>query len=236
MVLAAEVEALAAVAPQEVGNMKNLAELFLTEKEQETVTKAVQTAEKMTSGEIVPMVVSKSGEYPLAAVVCSLSLTIPVSLFLTIIIGQMIWIGPSNMWLFLAFFGCLFIPVYYLVLKTDRLKYYFLNQDHIETEVSKSALAAFYSQGLYKTSADNGILLYISVLEKKVWILADSGINDKISQQTWDSVVDELTTGIKKGQQCTAICTAIDSIGTTLQEYFPYKKDDKDELHNLIIV
>ncbi len=232
----AEAEALAAEAPLEVGNMKNLAELFLTKEEQATVTKAVQAAEKMTSGEIVPMVVSKSGEYPLAAVVCALSLTIPLSLLLTIIIGQMIWIGPSNMWLFLALWSCLFIPTYYLVLKTDRLKYYFLNQNHIETEVSKSALAAFYSQGLYKTAADNGILLYISVLEKKVWILADSGINEKISQQTWDSVVDELTKGIKKGEQCEAICTAIESIGSTLQEYFPHKKDDEDELHNLIIL
>lgn len=226
---------LVAAVPREDGNMKSLAELFLTSEEQKNITKAVQTAEKMTSGEIVPMVVSKSSDYPLASVVCSASLTIPISLLLTIIIGQMIWVGPSNMWFFLTIFSLLFIPVYILVQKTDRLKYYFLNTDHVETEVSQSALAAFYSQGLYKTKADNGILLYISVLEKKVWVLADSGINEHIPQDRWDTVVEELTAGIKQGQQCEAICAAIDSIGTALQTHFPYEKGDKDELHNLII-
>lgn len=231
----AEGVVLAAAVPQEDGNMTNLAERFLTRKEQAQITEAVQKAEKMTSGEIVPMVVSKSGDYPLAAAVCSMSFAVPVGLLLTIIIGKMVWIGPSNVWLFLALAACLYIPVYYLAHKKELLKYYFLNQGHVETEVSQSALAAFYSQGLYKTAAANGILLYISVLEKKVWILADSGINDKISQQTWDVVVDELTTGITEGKQCEAICAAIVSIGNILHDYFPHQKDDEDELHNLII-
>jgi putative membrane protein len=234
-VLEAVAVVLAAAARREDGNMKSLAELFLTKEEQDKITLAVQTAEKKTTGEIVPMVVTKSDEYPMAALVCSASFAIPLSLLLTVIIGQGIWIGPENMWLFLALFSLLFLPLYFLVNRTDRLKYYFLNQGQVETQVSKSALAAFYSQGLYKTAADNGILLYISVLEKKVWILADSGINSRITQTTWDVVVDQLTDGIKQKNQCQAICTAIHSIGEILQEHFPYEKGDKDELHNLII-
>ncbi len=226
---------LAAAAHREDGNMKTLAELFLTREEQQTITAAVQVAEKQTAGEIVPMVVSKSGDYPLAAVVCSASFAIPLSLLLTVIVGKLLWIGPQNMWLFLGIFALLFIPIYYLVKRTDRLKYYFLNPDHVEEEVSKSALAAFYSQGLYKTSGDNGILLYISVLEKKVWIFADAGINNKIEQARWDNVVEELTKGIKQGDQCQAICAAVTAMGKILQEHFPYDKEDKDELHNLII-
>jgi len=215
--------------------MKSLAESFLSQREQQKITETVQEAEKITSGEIVPMVVSKSGDYPLAAAVCSASLTIPTSLLLTVLIGQLLWIGPSNMWLFITIFALTYIPIYYLIQRTDRLKYYFLNKDHVEAEVATSALAAFYSQGLYKTEANNGILLYISVLEKKVWILGDSGINEQIPQERWDRVVEELTTGIKEGQQCEAICVAIRVIGEALQSHFPYKKGDKDELHNLII-
>jgi putative membrane protein len=233
--LVVAVVVLAAAAHREDGNMKTLAELFLTEEEQQTITAAVQVAEKQTAGEIVPMVVSKSGDYPLAAVVCSASLTIPLSLLLTVIIGKLLWIGPQNMWLFIGIFALLFIPIYYLVKRTDRLKHYFLNPDHVEEAVSKSALAAFYSQGLYKTSGDNGILLYISVLEKKVWIFADAGINSKIEQATWDNVIEKLTQDIKLGNQCPAICTAVTSMGEILQEHFPYDTEDKDELHNLII-
>jgi putative membrane protein len=226
---------LAAVAHREDGNMKTLAELFLSQEEQQTITAAVQAAEKKTAGEIVPMVVSKSGDYPLAAVVCSASFAIPLSLLLTVIVGKLLWVGPQNMWLFLGIFTLIFIPIYFLVKKTDRLKYYFLNPDHVEEAVSKSALAAFYSQGLYKTSGDNGILVYISVLEKKVWIFADAGINNKIDQGTWDNVVAKLTKGINQNDQCLAICTAVTSMGEILHEHFPYDKNDKDELHNLII-
>lgn len=233
--LVVAVEDSEAVAPQEAGNMTNLAQRFLSREEQETITAAVQTAEKLTSGEIVPMVVSKSGDYPVAAVLCSASLATPLSLLLTSLLGQLLWIGPSNMWFFLTLFALIFTPLYYLSLKNDRLKSFFLNETHVETEVSKSALAAFYSQGLYKTAADNGILLYISVLEKKVWILADSGISEIIPQENWDTVVEELTAEIKEGKQCEAICRAIESIGNILKTHFPYQKNDKDELHNLII-
>lgn len=231
----AEVVVLVAAAHREDGRMKNLAELFLTVTEQNTITAAVQAAEKTTAGEIVPMVVSKSGDYPQASTVCSASLALPLSFLFTAIIGQFFWIGSQNMWLFLGIFALFFIPIYVLVQRTDRLKTYFLNEQHVEEIVSKSALAAFYRQGLYKTEGENGILLYISVLEKKVWILADAGINNKIEQSRWDAVIEELTVGIKEKQQCEAICRAINSIGSILQEHFPYKKDDTDELHNLII-
>lgn len=231
----AVVVASVAAAHREDGKMKTLAELFLTKTEQNTITATVQAAEKMTAGEIVPMVVSKSGDYPQASMVCSASLALPLSLLFTAFIGQYFWIGPQNMWLFLGIFALFFIPIYVLLQRTDRLKTYFLNEQHVEETVSKSALAAFYSQGLYKTEGENGILLYISVLEKKVWILADAGINNKIEQSRWDAVMEELTIGIKQKNQCAAICIAINSIGDILKEYFPCKKDDTDELHNLII-
>lgn len=227
--------ALVAVAHQEAGNMKTLAQLFLTEREQQQITETVRTAEKKTSGEIVPMVVSKSGDYPQATIVCALSLSLPISIILAVIVGKMVWIGPDSMWLFLSFFAVTMGVTYLLTQKNDTLRSYFIKQAHVETQVEKSALAAFYGQKLYKTAANNGILLYISVLEKKVWILADSGINEKIEQSTWDSVVKDLASGIQENNQCEAICAAVTRVGDILKEHFPYQKDDEDELHNLII-
>ncbi len=72
-------------------------------------------------------------------------------------------------------------------------------------------------------------------MEQKVWILADSNINAKIDQQEWDSTVADLTAGIKAGKPADAICQAVQRVGQILQTHFPYQKDDKDELHNLII-
>jgi putative membrane protein len=227
--------ALAAADPREDGRMQTLSEQFLTKDEQELITQAVQEAERSTSGEIVPMITSCSHNYPMAAATCSISLAMPLALLLTHLIGGQIWIGPQNMWLFLGLFALLYVILYPIIMRTDRLKYYFLNRKEVEQEVREAALAAFYSEQLYKTENDNGILLYISVLEQKVWILADTNINAKIDQKEWDSVVLDLTTGIKAGKRCEAICEAVHRIGLVLQNHFPYLKDDKDELHNLIV-
>jgi len=214
---------------------KTLAETFLSATEQQKVTEAVQEAERLPSGEIVPMIVSRSHDYPTAAITCSVTLILPLALLLTNLVGKQFWIGAQNMWLFLALFAVgylLFLP---LAMRSDRLKHFFLSRRQVEQEVKKGALSAFYAEQLHKTRDANGILLYISVMEQKVWILGDSNINAKIDQQQWDATVADLTAGIKAGNQSEAICTAVRRVGEILQSHFPYRKDDTDELHNLII-
>ena len=232
--MAAEV-VLAVEGPQGDGNMKTLAETFLTKEEQDTVTETVRAVELTTSGEIVPMIVSSSHEYPMAAVKFSITLGLPLAVLFTMLVGAQLWIGSQNMWLFLAFFASLSGLGFFLTCRSKRIKSFFLNPKHVEREVAKSALAAFYKERLYKTRDENGILLYISVLEQKVWVLADTGINSKIDQSRWDTVVNDLTAGIKAGKRCEAICCATQQIGQILHKNFPYQKNDTDELHNLII-
>ncbi len=235
VVSAVVVVVLAAEAPLEDGNMKTLAETFLTQQEQNTITAKVQEVELTTSGEIVPMIVSNSHDYPMATVHFSVTVGLPLAVLFTMLIGAQFWIGSQNMWLFLAFFAAHSGLAFFLVSRSNRIKALFLNPKHVEKEVVNSALAAFYKEKLYKTRDENGILIYISVLEQKVWVLADTGINNKIDQKEWDSVVKDLTTGIKTGNKCEAICEAIQQIGLILKKHFPYQKSDTDELHNLII-
>lgn len=238
MDLAVAEAVLAVVVHRGVGKMQNkktLAEKFLTDDERKQVTNVVQEMEHTTSGEIVPMIVSRSHDYPMAAVICCASAALPLALLLTKLIGGQIWIGSQNMWLFLGFFAALYALFYPLVIRSDRLKHFFLNSRQVEHEVEKGALSAFYSEQLHKTKDANGILLYISVMEQRVWLLADSNINAKIDQQEWDSTIADLTTGIKTGQSAEAICQAVRRVGQILRTHFPYQKDDKDELHNLIV-
>ena len=232
-------EVLVVVAHRGVGRMRNsqsLAEKFLTAAEQQNVSAVVQDMERSTSGEIVPMVVSRSHDYPMAAVSCCVSMALPLALLLTNLIGARIWIGSQNMWLFLGVLAALYGLLYPLITRSDRLKYFFLNRKQAAREVEEAALSAFYRQRLHDTKDANGILLYISVMEQMVWILADTNINTKIDQQEWDSIITQITAGIKAGKSAQAVCQAVHSIGQILQRHFPVQKDDKDELHNLIIL
>ncbi len=215
--------------------MKTLAESFLTKEEQEQISSCVQEQEKITSGEIVPMIVSASHSYPLAPITGGTLFALPFSLVLTRLLGDAFWIGPDNMWLFLSLFVVLFTAAYQAIKRSLALKRHFLLPDRAASEVREAAVSAFFTEKLYQTKAANGILLYISVLERRVWILADSGINEKIDTNRWQGIVDQVTTGIRKNRSCEAICEAISEIGTILKEHFPIETDDKDELHNLII-
>jgi putative membrane protein len=66
-------------------------------------------------------------------------------------------------------------------------------------------------------------------------VLADRGINDVVPADTWDGVVRTVTDGLRSGDTCNALCKAIERCGQLLEEHFPVKTDDTDELPNMII-
>lgn len=215
--------------------MKTLAQQFLTEQEQDKITQAVHRAEKITSGEIVPMVVSNSSEYPAATIIGGFMLSFLCSLACTPYIGKALWLGSNNMLLFVGCFLVLFYPFYLLVDRWPALKRFLLIKKEIRQEVEEHAVTGFFQEQLYETRGKNGILIFISVFEHHVVILGDSGINEKIDPGSWEKMVDHIVTGIKNNRQCDAICEVIEEIGTVLQSHFPIREDDINELHNLII-
>ncbi len=213
----------------------SLAQTFLTDSEQKEVTAAVQLAEKETSGEIVPMLVESSHHYPAAVITGSLLLSVPTALILAVPVGKLLSISPDSVWIFLMLFGFCFPFAQTFVKRYPGLKAKFLWASQVEEEVFEGAVTSFYSEKLHQTRDKNGILIYISVYEKKVWILADEGINKCIEQRIWDSLAMELSQNIKDGARCQALCNTIKQIGDILQSHFPIKDDDKNELHDLII-
>jgi len=102
--------------------------------------------------------------------------------------------------------------------------------------VRERAVRAFFEKGLYKTRDETGILIFISILERKVWILGDKGINAKIAPQFWSSLADELSAGLRQNRACEALCTVIEKCGEILKEHFPKRVDDVNELEDELIV
>lgn len=215
--------------------MKDLTKKFLSESDKALVIEAVKMAEKKTSGEIVPLVVSESYAYPMACVTGGAALAFLPAIALTPWIGGFFWIGSQNMWVFLILFMGFFLLFHETVKRFPRLKRFFLSKKEIEEEVQEAAVSSFFKQGLYRTRDANGILIFISILERKVWVLADKGISARVPQSRWNGIVDGIIEGIKTKRQAAAICEAVMEVGGILGEYFPVKPDDTDELKNLIM-
>jgi putative membrane protein len=110
------------------------------------------------------------------------------------------------------------------------LKTAFIGIKRKEDTVRLRAVRAFYEKGLYKTKKNTGVLFFLSLLEKKVWVLADKGIYEKIEQETLNKFARIVSQGIKDGRACDALCESMKKAGELLSRYFPITPDDIDEL------
>lgn len=215
--------------------MKDLAQKFLSDSDRTRVTEAVQAAEKLTAGEIVVMIISASYHYPMANVIGAIVFALPLALIFTTFTGEWLWIGGQNMWLFLSYLAVLFFLIHELIKRWPWVKRCFILERQIQEEVEEAATTQFFNQGLYRTRDETGVLVLISVFERKVWVLADRGINAKVEAGQWDDIVKMIVDGIKQKRQTDSICEAVEKIADLLKAHFPIKPDDTDELKNLII-
>jgi putative membrane protein len=215
--------------------MKDLANSFLSESDRQKIDAAVKTAEEKTSGEIVPMVISAAYHYPMADVIGAAAFAIPMGIVLTHLLGHWLWIGDRNLWLFLGVGAVLFIFFHILVGRIPALKHRFISQREMEEEVQEAAVTRFFGQGLHRTRDETGVLILISVFERKVWVLADRGIDAKVREGQWEEIVAMITDGIRQNRPAEAICRAVEQVGELLAGHFRVKPDDTNELHNLIV-
>ena len=215
--------------------MKDLAKQFLSEDERARISAAVAEAEKLTAGEIVVMIIPASYHYPMANVIGAAAFALALGLMLSPLIGGWLWIGSQNMWLFLGLFTVFFILFHEVIKHTLWLKRHFISHKEIDAEVEEAAVTHFFNHGLYSTRDKTGVLVLISVFERRVRVLADEGINAKVPEGQWDNIVKRITDGIKQKRAVDAICAAIEKIGALLASHFPVKPDDTDELENVIV-
>ncbi|MFZ3253058.1 MAG: TPM domain-containing protein [Syntrophales bacterium] len=210
--------------------MKKLkAHTFFSEDENERIRQAVGQAETDTSGEIATMVVDYSDSYREAEILGALSLSGLLGLILALAIHHV------TIWSYIPLVILFFIPARYLFRRFPHLKLPFVGKRRVLEAVRERAVRAFFEKGLYKTRDETGILIFISILERKVWILGDKGIDAKIAPQFWRSLADELSAGLRQNRACEALCTVIEKCGKTLKEHFPRRGDDVNELEDELI-
>ncbi len=203
--------------------------IFFTEEEKNRIEESVLEAEKKTSGEIVVMVVNQSSRY--------LDVDLSLSIFTGLIFasaGSLIF-NRYNIYFFIPLFLFFLYFSKYIFNKFFFLKWFAIGKYRKEYEVKKKALQTFHENRLSNTRDKTGILILISLLEKKVHILADMGIYARMSQDNLDLYAKQIADGVKSGKPADAVCEAIESFSKLMKIYFPIKDDDKNELDNKVI-
>lgn len=205
------------------------AENFFSEGENVQIAAAIGKVEKTTSGEIAVMVVDGSDSYPEGIILSGVILGGLASLALTELFFA------DSLTVFMIFFAGLSLAAGWLTAYVPALKRIFIPKHRMEQQVREQAIQSFYEKGLHKTRDATGVFFFVSLFERKVWILADTGINGKISPQELQVYASDMATGIREGRAAGILCREIASLGEVLTEHFPAKPDDVNELSNQVI-
>ncbi len=101
------------------------------------------------------------------------------------------------------------------------IKNFFISKSEKNEEVIQRATQLFYELNIHHTTERNGVLLFVSLLERKVYVLADKIINEKVDPQYWDSIVAIIIEEIKKDHHLNGLQKAMDKIHKDFMSYFP---------------
>ncbi len=109
---------------------------------------------------------------------------------------------------------------------------------HIEKNTPKEpferAKEVFHLLKMDATELKNGVLIYLAVDDHQFVICGDKGINDVVEPDFWDCTKDIMAAEFKKGNFKKGLIDGIKRAGERLQQYFPGRHDDTDELTNEI--
>ncbi len=210
--------------------MSNSADKFLTAAERLQIEARIAEAEKRTSGEIVVMVVPSSYHYPLASMLGSSFLAILLGIAVALLFGQ------DSMWFFLSVFGISFMVLHEIIKRVNIIKRVFVTASDMKWEVEEAAIQSFYHRKINHTLDHTGILIYISLFERKVRVVADQGISAKVAKEVLQDIVNIIVHGIGGKEHGNAIAEAVDRCGEILARHFPVKPTNQNELGNEVII
>jgi uncharacterized membrane protein len=96
----------------------------------------------------------------------------------------------------------------------------------------KRAVKVFETLHMHKTAQRNGVLFYLSIEDHKLAIIGDKGINEKVPADFWNVILEELLHLFRQNKLAEGLVHGITKAGQQLSSFFPYQKDDHNELSN----
>jgi putative membrane protein len=231
------------------------ADNFFNDNDKTLIDLAIKDVEKKTSGEIVVMVVDSSDRYAdidaiIAVLAGALFSIYPAELiflrsqhYITKLFPVFYWSSSipdstrfaAGLFAFIVLTVAVYFPLRYILSRVSWIRRFFLSDRRMDREVRERSIRAFHQHGLHNTVDETGILFLISLLEKKVYILADKGIYQKINQSDLDGYASAVAAGIARNRTAESLCESIRTIGADLAKYFPPRNNDRNELTDSII-
>ena len=191
------------------------------------IVSAVKKAEKLTSAEFVVALEPRSGSYRDIDLFFAVSLNFIVMLFA--------FFGPlffSQDWVPLNLI-ILFASAWLFSAYTPFIRRLFCSSVRMERQVKELAQLQFLKQRVTQTRGRTGVMVLVSQLEKRVVVVADSGVMRAVDDERWKGLMGEIQDGLDEGDLSATAAQAVEKLGEFMAEPLPVAKDDIDELSNV---
>jgi len=192
----------------------------------DNLAQCVKEIEASTDAELVIIVRARSGSYAHADYLFGFILSFNILLFVLFspVDFHPIWIPIDVV---IAFVASAFISS-----RSNFLRRLF-STDKYRSKVTRTAAAAmFYEAGIANTNAEMGVLIYLSLLERRLELIADRGVLRKVPAQEWNRELAELHL-IGRTPEPKTFMNAIREFGTLVISHVPATGENPNELPDL---
>lgn len=189
----------------------------------ETLAGCVKEIERNTDAELVIVVRARSANYAHADYLFGFSIALIVLSFLIF--------SPFS---FPEYLVPIDIAVAFVIgsiisWRSNALRRLFSKEKFRKNAVRTAAAAMFYEAGIANTSAEMGVLVYLSLMERRLELIADRGVLKKVPAQDWNREMYELHQ-IGKKPDPKAFLNAIQEFGKVLATHLPATGQNPNEL------
>jgi putative membrane protein len=193
----------------------------------DALTSAVRELEARSCAEVVVEIRSRSGSYAHADARFA-SLFAFLALFALLFSPWTFHPGWVVADVAIAWFAGRFIAT-----KSDALRRLFVSGRECAGHVRATAAAAFYERGIANTSGETGVLVMLSMLERRIEVLADRGILRGVPPEEWNALV---THARERNANAQILLETIHALTPILSHHLPVREGDVDELCNVPFV
>jgi putative membrane protein len=201
--------------------------VLISPADRERIVRAIQTAEETTAGEIFCVIARHSSDYRLVplAWAAGLALLVPLPLiYFTLWPAWTIYVAQLALFMIAA-----------IGLSWPPLRFHIVPRRAAHDRAHAEAMRQFFAQGLHQTESRTGVLIFASVAERYAEIVADAGINAKVTPDAWDGAVAALVAGLREGRAADGFIAAITQCGAILAQHFPPGALPRNELPNTLV-
>jgi putative membrane protein len=141
----------------------------------------------------------------------------------------------SQMLTLLMVFAALLFIIALLILKWMPLRLFLTPGATKHRRVRRRAVAIFQAAAAGRTARKTGVLIYLSMAERRAEIIADAAILSVTDEHVWGEAMHALIQDVREGRAADGICAAIERVGVVLSEHFPRSAGDKNEIPDKLI-